>query len=189
MEYNDYELIYMVNEDEEAFSVLMDKYTPLFKKVSSSAIRYCFNKGLDFDDLMQQCRVTFCYVLDRYDYRQDVLFYTYLLICLRRSLFKYIRGYVNKPDCYNYMDLEEFDNVLTFSSDTDVSSYYDDYLYEVDIINFKNTLDSIESSVFELRYNGFSYKDIAVLLDINFKKVDNCLLKIRKKLEKYFLFS
>ena len=36
---------------------------------------------------------------------------------------------------------------------------------------------------------SFSYKDIASLLEIDAKRVDNILLSIRKKMEKQFLFS
>ena len=36
MNYNDFELIYMVCDNEEALAVLMKKYEPLFKKLSYS---------------------------------------------------------------------------------------------------------------------------------------------------------
>lgn len=189
MDYNDYELIYMMNEDEDAFLFLLKKYEPLFKRVSRFYIKNICNKGYDIDDIMQQCRITLYNALERYDSNKDVLFYTYLLVCIKRSIWSMCRTSLKQPDCCYYMEMENYDNISQFVSDVNVSYDYDDYEFENEVINFKNSLTDIESFVFELRYNGFGYKDIACLLDINTKKVDNSLLRIRKKMEKYFLFS
>ncbi len=189
MNYNDYELVYMIKEDEDMLPVLIKKYEPLFWKLSHSFIKSYEHKGLDIEDLIQQCRITLCYAIDKYNSSNDVLFYSYLLVCLRRGIINYARSYIKKPDCYNYMDIENYENLEVFKDDLDASSMYINYEFELHTINFKNTLDSLDAQIFELRYNNFSYKDIASLLEINKKKVDNSLLKVRKKMEKYFLFS
>ena len=87
------------------------------------------------------------------------------------------------------MDIENYDNLDGFISSFDMYNNFIDAEYEREIINFKNSLSFLDAQIFELRYNGFSYRNIASLLEIDAKKVDNQLLKIRKKLEKYFLFS
>ena len=87
------------------------------------------------------------------------------------------------------MDLENYDNLSEFVSDFDMFNNLVDSEYEKEIINFKNSLNSLDAQIFELRYNGFSYGDIAILLEIDTKKVDNQLLRIRKKLEKVLLFA
>ena len=87
------------------------------------------------------------------------------------------------------MDIDNYDDMLELASDVNVFEDYVDYDFLKKIISFKNSLDFLDAQVFELRYNGFSYKDIAILLEISKKKVDNILVKIRKKMEKYFLFS
>ena len=189
MEYNDYELVYMIKEDEEALNYMVRKYEPLFRSFAYSFDKKHKYKGLDPEDLIQHQRITLCYAIDRYDSRKDVLFYSYLLTCLKRSISNYARKLLNRPDCYNYMDIENYDNLEGFISDFDMFDNFIDTEYEKDIINFKNSLNSLDAQIFELRYNGFSYKNIASLLEIDEKKVDNQLLKIRKKLEKYFLFS
>ena len=48
----------------------------------------------------------------------------------------------------------------------------------------KYELDDVYSHIFELRLNGFSNKDIAVLLDLSYKDVDNYLRCMKKKLQK-----
>ena len=189
MEYNDYELVYMVKEDEEALNYMIKKYEPLFKSYAYSFTKKHRYKGLDPEDLIQHLRITLCYAIDRYDSRKDVLFYSYLLTCLKRSVSNYGRKLLNKPDCYNYMDIENYDNLDCFVSSFDMYDNLIDTEYEREIIDFKNSLSFLDAQIFELRYNGFSYRNIADLLEIDPKKVDNQLLKIRKKLEKYFLFS
>ena len=189
MQYNDYELIYMIREDEEALDFLMRKYEPLFKKLSYSFAKKYKHRGIEFEDLMQCCRITLCKVIDRYDSNREVLFYSYLLLCLKSSMVNFCRSNFNKCDCFNYIELDNYDNLPEFVSDVNLYEDYGDYEFEEKIINFKNSLKFLDAQVFELRYNGFSYRAIADLLEISKKKVDNILVKIRKNMEKYFLFS
>ena len=73
MNYNDYELVYMIKEDEDMLPVLIKKYEPLFWKLSHSFIKSYEHKGLDIEDLIQQCRITLCYAIDKYNSSNDVL--------------------------------------------------------------------------------------------------------------------
>ena len=189
MEYSDYELVYMVKESEEALSYMVKKYEPLFRKLAFSFVKKFPDKGLDVDDIVQQCRISLCNALDRFDDSNEVLFYSYLLVCLRRSIYNFARSYINKPSVFYYMDMENYETMSEFVDDLDVEKSVFDNSFSLELINFKHTLDIEHSCVFELRYNSFTYKEIAELLDINVKRVDNILFNVRKKLEKYFLFS
>ena len=180
MNYSDYELIYMIKEDEETFGYLVSKYEPLFKKLTYSF--YCSNKhkGIDQEELLQVCRLVLYEISKKYDQDKDILFYSYLLFCLKRALSQYVKKNSKALDCYNYMDYNNYENLCITTTD---------YGYYEDIMEFKNNLDYPDSCVFELKINGFSYKEISILLDVSIKKVDNILVKIRKKIEKNFLFS
>ena len=189
MEYNDYELVYMINEDEEALSYLVKKYEPLFKKLSYSFVQKYKYKGIDPEDIIQHCRIALCNIIDKYDSSRNVLFYTYLLVCIKGVISNYTRRFLDKSNCYNYMDIEEYENLDSFIINYDAYDNYVLYELQAKIIDFKNNLCNSHSQVFELWYNNFSYKEIAILLGIKEKRVDNILLSVRKKLEKYFLFS
>lgn len=189
MKYSDYELIYMVKENEEALEYMLKKYEPLFRKLSRSFMFKCKNSGIDVEDIVQYCRIVFCRVVDMYNPDNEVLFVSYLMASLKRSVSKFVERRVNKNDEIYYMDVEGYDNLDFLVSSYDAVESYSEYEMEQSIKQFANTLTVLDSRIFELRYNGFSYKDIASLLEINVKKVDNVLFKIRKKLEKYFLFS
>lgn len=188
MQYSDYELVYMVKENEEALSYMVKKYEPLFKRLAYSFVKRNPHKGLDVEDIVQQCRITMCYALEKFDSDNDVLFYSFLLVCLKRGILNYTRSYINKPDNYYYMDINDYDNLEEFTYNVDYFQNCVDSNFEDDIILFKHSLTAFDSWVFELKYNGFSYNEIANLLEVNVKKIDNTLLKVRKKLENYFLF-
>ena len=50
---NDYELIYMVEENDDARELLFDKYKPIVKKMASKYKMEASKVGLDIDDLIQ----------------------------------------------------------------------------------------------------------------------------------------
>ena len=187
MEYNDNELIYMIKEDEEVLSIMVEKYEPLFRKMTSSFLKCNPNKGLDYDDLMQQCRIILCSAVDRYNVNNETIFYTFLLACLKRGLYNYIRKDVKKPEIVSYMDEKYESYYNNEKSDFNVENMLIDKENNELIKNFSYSLEDIDHQIFELRLNNFSYQEISTLLDINQKKVDNSLVKTRKKLEKYLL--
>lgn len=188
MIYNDFELVYMVGECEEALSLLMNKYEPLFRKMAISfASRYPF-KGLNVEDIIQQCRIILCKAVDSFNDSNDVIFYTYLLACLKRGLSSYCRTLIKRPDTVFYMNDENYENSKVFTNFCDSFQLCSELEFFLDLIIFKHQLSFLDSCIFELRYNGFSYKDIAFLMGVSVKKVDNSLFFTRKKLEKYFSF-
>ena len=86
------------------------------------------------------------------------------------------------------MDLELEENLRLMDSfyDESIINNPDQYLEESlqydYLIEFKHNLPMKQSLIFELRYNGFKYKEISKLLDIPLSTVDNCLHTCRKKL-------
>lgn len=185
MDYTDNELIYMIKEDERALSILIEKYEPLYRNLSFSFLQKNYNIGIDIEDLIQQCRITTCYALDSFDCNNNTKFFSYLIICLKRAINNYARVYIKNINVsyYNYEYLDRL------SSGEDVF----ESVLENDIVksirNFSFSLKFLDSCILELRMNNFSYKEIAKLLDINPKKVDNSLLKTRKKMEKFLSFT
>ena len=51
--------------------------------------------------------------------------------------------------------------------------------------NAKSILTDMEYQVFELKLNGFNYKEISEILEIDNKKIDNTLQRIRNKMRKF----
>ena len=96
MKYNDYELVYMVKENEEALECLLKKYEPLFKKLALSFVYKYRNRGLEVEDLMQYCRIIICKTIDKYNPNNDVMFYSYLIVCLKKGIINYANRHMYK---------------------------------------------------------------------------------------------
>ncbi len=189
-QYNDYELVYMIKEsNEDAFDIMLKKYDPIIKSLAFSYVKKYDFFNLDFDDLLQEGRISFYKSIIDYREEKDILFYTFCILCIKRTYSNYIRSFYRK---YNYLlsdikDMEDYDLKIPDKSCYEPSYLLDDCEVERKIIDFKNSLDLIESTIFELRFNNFKYNEIAILLDIKIKKVDNCMVKIKSKLKKYLL--
>ena len=67
-----------------------------------------------------------------------------------------------------------------------VDSFRADFIDDEEVITFKNSLTDIESLVFELRFNGFTCKEIAILLDLALSSIYSYLKKIKLKYNKRF---
>lgn len=182
---NDYELIYRIreNDDEEAVNIMVKKYEPLIVNFARKYFVQLKYQGADMTDLVQEGRIAVFKALSSYDPNSVSIFFTYVTICIERRFITYCRNLgANKYSPLNY-------------------SVSDDCLYEIkdyscepynivirnneenSIMEFKNSLDFVDSNIFELRYNGFSYKEISELLDISISAVSRHLCKIRNTLQ------
>ena len=66
------------------------------------------------------------------------------------------------------------------------SSFLEEMISEETFKQMKYLFNIKDSAVLELRYNGFSYNEISILLDIPLSTVDGRLYKIRKYLQSYY---
>lgn len=187
---NDYEVMYMVREnDEEARELLFKKYLPIVGKIASKYTEYIKRKGADFDDLLQEGMIALNAAINGYDDSNGVLFYTYVSVCIERHLATYCRRIDNKKNYFlnNSIDEDNYYSKVDFKSSIDY--IFDEKLAEEEFIFYKNAFDIKHSSVFELRYNGFTYKEIGKLLDISVSTVDGRLYQIRKILQEKYNFK
>ena len=97
---NDYELIYMVREnDDNALETLFDKYKPLVVKVALKYFDSVKNKGIDFDDMVQEGLITVGQAISSYNVESNSLLYSYVLLCLERHFMTFCRN-VNSTKNY-----------------------------------------------------------------------------------------
>ncbi len=190
MEYkqNDYELVYMIGEhDEDALQILLEKYDYVIKNWAY----YYWNKfnkySISVDDLIQEGKIGLYIASKKYTESKDVKFYTFALICIKRIMMNYVTSHTRVKNLVyaNQVPIENHENELFY--DENPLDMIENFEFQKKIIEFKNSLDFLDANIFELRYNLFSYNDIATLLDINKKKVDNSLVKSKAKLKKFLL--
>lgn len=184
-DYNDYELIYMVREnDEDNCDILFNKYYGIVKKIASKYFSYIKGRGADFDDLIQEGYIGFNSAINSFRENLDCSFYTFTCLCIERQIKTFCRGLgVCKNEILNQALMTDYDSISESYPSTERID--DDSFSESKFIYYKNLLSYKNSLVFELRYNGFTYKEISCLLDISVNTVDSRLCKIRKILNQY----
>lgn len=182
---NDYELIYQIREnDDTSLNILVKKYEPLIAKSARKYFSVSKYQGIELSDLVQEGRIAVIKALSSYDPDGDTLFYTYADVCINRHLITYCRSLnAMKNSALNYsvsdeclylvgdMSYEPF-RCLGYKCD---EAFLKEYFY---------SLDFIDGNILELRFNGFSYKEISELLDISFTVITRRLCKIRKTLQR-----
>lgn len=195
-EQNDYELIYQVREnDEVAYGILIEKYSHLISMIAKKYLKRNKNIGLEFDDLYQAGMLGVIKALNDFN-ANDTIFYTYASLCAKREMDKIIKTQKRKK----IMILNDSIS-LNKSIDRDSNCFIEDLIpskydlekeFEYDytfnkLMNAKYDLELIDSSIFELKMNGFSTREIANLLELTYKVVDYRMRKIRKKIINYYI--
>ena len=171
---NDYYLFDLVCEnDEVSYGVLFEKYKPLIKKVASSFYHNYNNYGYEFDDFIQEGYVGFYKALKKFNINKSVLFYTFVYLCVSRQMISFVNKISSSYNNLTYLPIDEYD-FLCFTKDDIYDNGLNELLKEIILDN------PIEySSVFELRLNNFSFKEIECLLDINYSQAEYRYKKIK----------
>lgn len=191
MEYkdiNDYELIFLVKENnEDAHDLLYSKYSNLVNKYAYEYYSKNKNIGIDIEDLKQEGFYGISLAIKDYD-QDKTLFYTYALLCIRREMERLIKYQkrnkqlilTNSLSINSCIDSENnlfYEDVISSGEDILEDIIFDDMFNKVH--TFKHNMTFIESQIYELKLNKFGNKEIAELLDLPYKKVDNYLRKIK----------
>lgn len=188
---NDYELIYQVREnDEVAYGLLIDKYSNLINIMAKKYQKQYKNIGLEFDDLYQEGMIGVIKALKDYN-SNDTLFFTYAGLCAKREMDRLVKSQSRKKRMilnnsislnHSINDDPDFllENLIPSNYDLEKEFEISDELKK--IMDKKYDLNIIDSSIFELKMNGFSVREIANLLELSYKIVDYRIRKIRKKI-------
>lgn len=188
--FNDYELldqIYSCNED--ANEILIYKYRPLIVSLAKKFIQYS-QGGVDLNDLIQEGMLGLNEAINTFREDKEANFGTYARLCIRRRLVSLIKStrtqknmILNESISIEDQDTNVLDKFLIDNS-FDPSSMVEEYDYQEQIINKLNEkLTDFESQVFELKKDGFEYREIADILDKDPKAIDNAIQRIKTKLK------
>jgi len=191
---NDYELVYQVREnDEVAYNLLIGKYSNLVGMLAKKILRKYKYLGIEYDDLYQEGMMGIIKALKDYN-NDNTMFYTYASLCARREIERFIKSHTRKKRIVfaDSISINSYVNnnpdlVLedAIPSDYNLEKEYEYIdLYE-QIINKRFDFDLIDSSILELKANGFSTKEISKLLELTYKTVNYRMQRMKKQLIKY----
>ena len=170
--YNDYELISMVRENDEfSYYSLFEKYKPIVKNISKEFYDRYSDYGYDHDDFIQEGYVGFQNALNKYDSSKGVLFYTFVELCIRRRLLSFTKNItlpkrnISNKYFVSLDDLDVRDNSVSLNDELD----YEDTMNTIKDVLY--SLDLKYTAPFELKMNNFSLKEISILLEVSINSV------------------
>lgn len=179
--YNDYELIYSVREnDEQSYDCLFNKYVPLMKKIAYKYYSNYKDYGYELEDFQQEAYISFCSAIHSYNDEKNSLFYTFVTLCINRALMTFCRKISCEKKNINNNYFVNIDDNQFIYEDSNIEKYLEETINNDCIKHFYLNLNFDDSCVMELRYNGFSYKEISILLDIPLRKVQFIGRKLKK---------
>lgn len=192
--YNEQELIYLYHlGSQEAYDLLFQIYQYKFEIICKS---YCLNTSeIAIEDYVQIIMISFFKALDHYRFDKNTKVQTYFMYVLTTSLKSAMRYHYNKKHI-------PYDKLISLSSDIVNDIKYEDILeekrdlYKPDIcVLLKESIEkyqyeiyqvssSLEKKVFDYSFYGYTFDEIAGILDIDIKKVYNANYRLQKKMAK-----
>jgi len=194
-EYNDYELISIVSENnEEALELLLNKYQPVIKYISNKKLKIASNLGMDISDLYQEGMIGLVEAIRDFKEVKGVTFYTFANLCVDRqinsALTKHNR---NKDKILN--SAISLDKKIADSDKTlleiiepvnEITQLHEIIALESDeelFTNIKNKLSDFEKQVFDLKINNYSYDEIEQKLNVSSKRIYSAMRRIKDKIK------
>ncbi len=183
----------MQSGDEKAEEELFFRYKDLVMKIA----RGYYIVGGELEDLIQEGMIGFYRALKAYDTtRKDAKFKTFAITCIKHQ----IQAAITKANSKRNQTLsraisfqsfnENIDSVEDFLplnlivSDSPADKIIDKENYENLKILIRKTLSQLEFNVLKFYLQGYSYREMAKILNITEKSIDNCLSRIKSKLRK-----
>lgn len=186
---NDYEQLYLIREnDEYALKIVYEKYRPIIVSIANRYNKYTDGR-IEIDDFIQEGYIGLQKAIASYHENTGVLFYTFCIICIERQIKSLYRNFLTQKNYHfnHSCSLEwEIENtpLLEFITDPCISNDPDKALdalcFHDQVIQFKNELEPRDSAIFELRCNGFKYREIAILLDVPIGIIDSSIHYCKK---------
>ena len=195
-DYNDYELLQYINENnEEASQIMFDKYNPLIVNMATKLFKHCTGLGLDMSDLIQEGRLGLNRAILSFNEEKDSMFYTYaqkcikckmisLIVSARRQKHRFLNESLSLNEKYDgtSFQLEDYLGDNSYNPEHCIIEHEK----EQELIkNFSKNLTNFEEEVFFLKINGLTYKEISTVLEKDIKAIDNALQRIKNKLKSY----
>ena len=192
---NDNELLYLISENnEDAKDVFYEKYKEIIEIKAKKYANFLNSKGYELGDLVQEGMIGLSQAIVDFKEQNNVQFSTFANICIDRQMYSFIRN-ITRDKHRILNDSLSIDTTTDNSGRPLIDLLFDDKnvnpedsFIEMEEKNelfnkVKEVLTESEYNVFELRMQGFTYKEIGILLNMTPKAVDGCISRIKNKVQ------
>lgn len=196
-EYNDYELIQYISENnEEANTIMFQKYKPLIQGIAKKTYQYASKYGLEMNDLIQEGMLALNDAIVTFSDQKETSFYTYAKTCIERRMtrsailsnglkHRFLNESLSLENTNDEGNNVIFEYLLKDERDNPEKILLKDEDRKEFMDLAEQKLTSFELQVLELKMSGFDYKEIANQLKKEPKSIDNALQRIRNKMRDY----
>lgn len=190
MEYrslNDNELLYMVNEDEEAYNLLYNKYRDIIYKIALKYSKGSNSVGIDINDLILEGNIGMDNAIKNYktDNKNEASFKSFLYLCIERQIISLIRkATIKRNSILNNSSYYEPEILENIEDENKTNILEEILLKESQTKKYKDIigkLTNLEKQIFTLKIQCYTNKEIEKILNINDKCIKNAIYRIRKK--------
>ena len=183
MEYNDYELICLAREgNENAINIIYQKYKPIIVSKSKHSIVLASHHGIEISDIMQEGYIGLEEAIKSFSESDNTSFYTFAVLCINRQIINYLR----KLNCTKDKVLndavvidETLEKTMRDGFDTEFSFISSEIMEDIE-----NNLTEFEREVFNYRLDGYSFEEIANILNRDIKSIYNTFHRLKGKVKK-----
>ena len=193
MEYNDYELSQMFNEnDENAKDVLFEKYSYIIDIILNKYKKTMYALNMDFSEVRQDANLAFTDAVVRYSSERDTSLPTFISLVVERKVQNAGRKaetVKNKVYTSAYSLDYEYDvfqkplsEIIGDTSLEPLNNMTKKEEYEELVRKIDSILSPNENDVYKLLIRGFNYQDIARILNKEPKQIDNTIQRVRVKI-------
>lgn len=195
-EINDNELLSLISENsEEARAEIVKKYTGIVYKIAIKYFKLAKTFGIEEKDLIQEGMIGLAKAIDTYNVNKQVLFYTYVTLCIESS----IKSAIKMASRMKYQSLNtsiSLDELYEAETQTINEIIKDESLDPSIQLLDKENLEEIlellqelltpsELEILKLKVEGYSNKEISIKTSKNKKSIENTMFRIKQKLKMY----
>lgn len=182
---DDYEILYMIKEDNDYYEMMLEKYKPLIITICKKFQTKGKEFGYELEDLIQVANIAIFDAITNYSETENVIFYTYMVQCIKNKLQNEFRNHqtnkkltLNKAFSYDEIIPGTNKTYLEVIPDDKIISPFDTLILDnmqKEYVAFLNSLPFDVSIAYQLKINGFKNSEIETLLKMDSKTLKRCL--------------
>ncbi len=175
------------NGDDEAFKALLENHKKMIYKLIYGLSLEAGDFAIDVEEVFQEASLVLYRAVFTFEEDKNVKFSSYAYLVLKNRIRNVFRSYYNiyKEETYSIDSREHQDYLLSLAVKEDPVRYHKEQEFRKRLDRFMKELSSEDKQILELRGDEFSHKEIADLLHISTKKIDNRLRILRKRMGQY----